>query len=211
MGLDLLADHLGVHQCVGCARPGRMLCPTCRAGVGRAATVPEIHNVDRVVAAWAYDDISRSLVLDLKVRGKRAAADVLGRSIAERVWESGSVAEALVWVPGKHSDVRGRGFDHAERIAGVVSRELGIPAVGALLRTGDRTDQTKLGARDRRANLAGAFASRRVPRKVAVVDDLVTTGATLSEAGRALRAAGADEVEGLVACLVDHPGMAITI
>ena len=159
-------------------------------------------HIDAVVAAWDYDGVARSLVLDLKLKGKRDAALELAKGIVDRVWEQGSAAQALVWVPGRRRDIRDRGFDHARLIATAVGSALGIPAVYGLRRTGDRVDQTSLGAQARRANLQGAFCARGVPARVAVVDDLMTTGATLSEAGRALREAGAKRVEGLLACCV---------
>ena len=211
MDLNRLAEHLGGPRCVGCGLPDGILCRACRADIPRAHTSEPVPNVDRVVAAWLYDDTARSLVLAMKARGRRGAAYELGRAIADRVWERGIVADALVWVPGKRADIRNRGFDHAQLIARVVSQKLGIPAFGGLARLEDRRDQTALGARERRANLEGAFRSMGGPRRVAVVDDLMTTGATLSEAGRALRQAGATRIEGLIGCLVAHPAMTTTI
>ena len=202
MAVSTLAEHLGSARCLGCRRGGALACTACRAEQAQGAVVARIPHVDRVIAAWDYDGVARSLVLSLKMRGRRTAAHELGLALVERVWEKGSAAEALVWIPGRQRDIRRRGFDHAHLIATVVSRRIGLPAVPALLRAGDRTDQTRLGAVARKANLAGAFRSRHVPTRVAIVDDLVTTGATLAEAGRALRAAGADYVEGLVACSV---------
>lgn len=211
MHAERLAEHLGGPRCVGCGRSDRVLCRDCRTGIPRVANSEPVTNVDRVVAAWLYDRVARSVVLALKARGRRAAATELGHAIAERVWEQGTAADALVWVPGKRADIRARGFDHAQLIARVVSQELGIPALNGLTRAEDRIDQTALGARERRTNLEGAFESMGVPHRVAVVDDLMTTGATLSEAARALRRAGAGRVEGLIACLVAHPAMATTI
>jgi ComF family protein len=164
--------------------------------------VRPIPNVDRVVAAWEYDDVARSLILALKLRGRREAARHLAAGMAERIWSTGSKVDALVWIPGRRADIRRRGFDHAKAIAQELSSLLGIPSMPALRRTGDRTDQTGLGAKQRRANLAGAFTATGVPPRVAIVDDVMTTGATLGEAGRALRAAGAAYVEGVVGCAV---------
>lgn len=162
-------------------------------------TVP---HVDRVTAAWEYDDIARSLVLALKLRGRREAAHHLAVGMAGRIWSTSSKVDALVWIPGRRADIRRRGFDHAKAIAQELSSLLGIPSMPALRRTGDRTDQTGLGAKQRRANLAGAFTATGVPPRVAIVDDVMTTGATLGEAGRALRTTGAAYVEGVVACAV---------
>lgn len=181
---------------------GAVLCAPCRTRIAPAREPRRVPHVDRVIAAWDYDTVARALVLGLKVRGRREAACELGRSIAERVWQEGLVADMLTWVPARRRDVQARGFDHAELIARSVALHLGIPLVPMLDRTGHRADQATLGAQDRKANLRGAFVARPAARRVAVVDDLMTTGATLSEAGRALRDAGALRVEGLVGCLV---------
>ena len=159
-----------------------------------------VAGVASVTAALAYEDVARSMVLALKLRGRRDAARHLAAAICERVWEVGSEAEVIAWVPGRRNEARRRGFDHAQLIARHVAGRLGLPAVPILRRAATPLDQTGLGASQRRRNLRGAFASRPVTRRVGVVDDVMTTGATLEEAARALRAAGAASVEGLVAC-----------
>jgi predicted amidophosphoribosyltransferase len=167
-----------------------------------AADVPAPAGVDAVTAAWDYDGVARALVLALKLRGRRPAGALLAEGLAARVWAEGCVADALVWVPGRRGDIRKRGFDHAKVVAQSLSSHLGIPSIPALRRASDRIDQAGLNAAQRRSNLAGAFVADRVPTRVAIVDDVMTTGATMAEAGRALRAAGARRVEGLVACSV---------
>ena len=157
-------------------------------------------HVDSVVAALDYDGVPRALILALKLRGRRSAGSILADGLAERVWAEGCRAEALVWIPGRRADIRKRGFDHARVLAHELSSRLGIPSIPALRRAGDRVDQAGLNAAQRRSNLAGAFVAEQVPTRVAIVDDVMTTGATLSEAGRALRAGGARRVEGLVVC-----------
>lgn len=157
-------------------------------------------NVDGVVAAWDYDGLARALILALKLRGRRPAGSILADGLAARVWAEGCGADALVWVPGRRVDIRRRGFDHARLLAQGLSSRLGIPSIPVLRRAADRIDQAGLNALQRRSNLAGAFVADHVPTRVAIVDDVMTTGATLSEAGRALRAGGARRVEGLVAC-----------
>ena len=161
-----------------------------------------VPRIDRLVVAWDYDGSARSLVLTLKVRGLRSPATELAAALAERIAIEGSAAGILTWVPGRGADIKRRGFDHAELIARALGANLGLPCLPLLRRAHDGVDQTSLGARDRKANLAGAFVARRSGPRIGVVDDLVTTGATMAEAGRALRVAGASYVEGLSACSV---------
>lgn len=202
MGFSMLVEHLGAARCVGCRRPGSMACMTCRASLLPAPRGRSISNIERVIAAWEYDGVARSLVLALKLRGKREAAEHIAGGMAERIWATGWDVDALVWVPGRRDDIRRRGFDHARAISGELSRVLGIPSIPALHRAGERRDQTGLGAEQRRANLDGALQASSPPPRVAIVDDVMTTGATLSEAGRALKAAGAVRVEAAVGCAV---------
>ena len=201
MSIAVLAEHLGPSRCVGCARPGAVLCKYCRDGLPQGICNPPL-GIDRVLAGWSYEGAARSLVLELKLRGRRGPAAVLGAALVERVRGYGTRAEALTWIPGRSRDIRQRGFDHAEVIARVVARSLGLPCRGLLRRTGDRADQTVLDRAGRRANLKGAFVALASSERVVVIDDLMTTGATLSEAARALRAGGAGYVEGWVACSV---------
>ena len=195
-----LASLAGGARCAECSRPGAMFCAACGrravpAGEGRC---PEA--VDRVLARWAYDGVPRSLVLDLKLRNVRGAAEPLAHGLVDLVRQSGCAAEVLTWVPGRPRENRVRGFDHAELIAREVSRRLGLPCVPLLRRRLEVADQTGLSRVERRLNLAGAFGSRPVAGRVALVDDVMTSGATATACAQALKAAGAAGVELLAAC-----------
>jgi predicted amidophosphoribosyltransferase len=99
---------------------------------------------------------------------------------------------ALVPVPSAAAAARARGGDHVRRLARVAGRGCGLPASPALRLVRSVTDSAGLGAVARADNLRHAMAARPSadPRRALVVDDIVTTGATLREAVRALRAAG---------------------
>jgi predicted amidophosphoribosyltransferase len=113
----------------------------------------------------------------------------------------------LVPVPSSASAVRRRGFDHAVRLASGAARELrrrglAVEVAPVLQAVRPVADQAGMGARERAANISGAFGIRALPRGmrqgdgrrpvVLIVDDIVTTGATLAEAARALRGCGVD-------------------
>lgn len=154
-----------------------------------------------MVVAWDYRDAARDLVLALKLRGRRDAAGPLVDAMAAAAHIHGLTAEILTWVPGRARDKRRRGFDHAELLARGLASKLGLPAAPLLRRVSDPPDQTSLSRAERRRNLAGVFeGTTRGAGRVAIVDDLVTTGATLTACAGALRATSAIVVEALVAC-----------
>jgi predicted amidophosphoribosyltransferase len=159
--------------------------------------IPEI---DRVVAAWEHDGAARNLVLDLKLGGARWAAEPMAAAMCAAAARAGLRGDVVTWVPGRRRDTAQRGYDHAELLARRVARRLGLRQVGTLRRIRPVGDQASLAARDRFANLAGAFVARPCPAAVVLVDDVVTTGATAAACGAALRAAGATSVEVLAAC-----------
>jgi predicted amidophosphoribosyltransferase len=196
--LELVALGAPV-KCVGCCLPGSALCRTCGNSLG-GPPVPEVPGVDRVVVGFSYRGPARTLVLDLKLGGDRSAAAPLANAMIREVAAAGLTAEVVTWVPGRTRENRRRGLDHSGILAAHVGRGLGLPVRPLLHRTGERPDQASLGAAERWTNLQGAFVASECPERVALVDDLVTTGATAAACARALRDAGATRVEVLAAC-----------
>ena len=190
--------------CVGCRRPGFVLCRGCGDLLRRAAAAPAPPGVIRVHAGWKYEGAARALVIALKERARRGCAAPLAAAAAAAVWRAGLCADVLTWVPGNSAAARARGFDHGEVLATQVGARLGLDARRLIERVRIVRDQVGLSGRERRANLAGAFEARSiVPSRVALVDDVLTTGATATACARALRAGGATSVEVVVACLTD--------
>jgi len=139
-----------------------------------------------------------------------ALVEALFRDFAAKLALDGLRPEAVVPVPLHGSRVRERGFDPVYALARVAAQALGAPlAARALVRTRATPSQTGLDRAARRRNVSEAFAApvRARPRlrgaEIVLVDDVVTTGATLNEAAAALRAAGAARVVGL--CVARTP------
>lgn len=154
------------------------------------------HPGDRVHAAWLYDERLAAVVHAFKFEGRVRLADRLAPAIADSVARSGFRPELVVAVPLHATRRRERGHDQAERLARAVARASGVPYVpGVVERARATRPQTTLGPEARRRNLAGAFRVLEpawvAGRRTLVVDDVLTTGATLAEASAALRAAGA--------------------
>ena len=184
---DELADLVLPRRCVGCLRPGAVLCPACAPNALDARQVV-LADGTVVVAAGDYDGALRRAVLAYKERGRRDLARpfaaLLGRAL------SGMAPGVLVPVPSTSAAARARGGDHVARLVRHTARLAGRPARRALWLHRDPADSTGLSAADRLANISGAMAATPGHGRPAVlVDDVVTSGATLAEALRALRAA----------------------
>lgn len=156
-------------------------------------------------AAFAFEGVARELIVALKFRHRRSAAGVLAAQMVRRLRLEH--VDVVTWAPTSARRVRRRGYDQAEAIARAIARQLGVPCRRLLYRShgGPQTGKSRA---DR---LAGPAFRARQPRTglaVLVVDDVVTTGATLRTAAEALRSAGVAHVE-LVAAASAQLGHAI--
>ncbi len=183
-----LADLVLPRACAGCGRPGEVLCGRCWPGLR-----PGPVRVDgvRAYAAGRYADALRAALLAYKERGRLELAGPLGALLADAVLATGPGPACLVPIPSSARARRERGGDHVLRLARHAARRCDLPVVRALRPTRRVADSAGLGRDQRAANLAGALdavpGDGRVP---VLVDDIVTTGATLREAARALLRAG---------------------
>lgn len=180
------------------AADGSRRCPVCRR-IDRPFT--------RAAAYGSYDGGLRELIHLLKYNRVRTAASVLGRMLVEAVaviepwFEQAKIL--VIPVPLYKGKRHQRGFNQAELIARRAMklhprRERFVVATDVLLRTRDTQSQIGLTSHQRRENMKGAFAVSRanevIGREVLLVDDVYTTGTTVSECARVLRKAGADQV-----------------
>ena len=148
-----------------------------------------------------YEGVVRDAIHALKFRGQRALARPLAQLIGEQWPPLARDVAALVPVPLGRPRERARGFNQAALLAERLAPSLGVAVRPRWLkRLRDTQPQSDLGAAERRANVRGAFEARAevAGRHVVVVDDVLTTGATVAECARALRAAGAARI-GVVA------------
>jgi ComF family protein len=192
-------DRLGPPACEPCGRPLPALEPVATLVDRCGRCLGEAPAWDWARAAADYAGVAREAVHALKFRGKRALARPLAALLLE-VWGPrlrSEAIDALVPVPLGLARERERGFNQAALVAERLGAALGVPVRPRwLARTRATQPQTDLGAVDRRANVRGAFVADTAVagRHVAVVDDVLTTGATAAECTRVLRAAGAARV-----------------
>lgn len=196
--LSLIAPPLCV-ACAADAGPAAPLCRACRAELfaGRAANVdaPGV----RVWSRFAYDGPAGALVRELKFGGRLPIAQAMAAHVAADLPPL-SPGGTLVPVPLHAARRRRRGFNQALELAEALAARTGLAVSDCLERVGDARPQVGRGRRERSTAMAGRVRTRagaRVPEAVVIVDDVVTTGATLAACAGALRAAGCRDVTGL--------------
>lgn len=210
----MLLEVLLPQRCAACAFPGRALCSGCRDRLVRLS--PPLCNRCGSPGAWpvsrcaecsgrrlafasaraaiVYDAHARRLVHAWKERGQRR----LAREAASLVTETLSRPDvaAIAFVPADTDRALERGHRPAEALARELGRAWELPVQPLLRRARSVERQRGLGLKERRRNVAGAFASARPsPARVCLIDDVYTSGATAAAAASALRRGGARRVE----------------
>jgi ComF family protein len=211
--MQRLLDVVLPPACPGCGREGEAICGSCRtllirrlaeppgAPLGLPASQPA--GIAQLEWCASFSGPARAAIHALKYDGEQRLAAPLGRLMGERWRRAGIGGDVLVPVPVHAERRRQRGFDQAELLARAVAAELRMPVVPVVHRAAATRAQHALGRRQRADNVGRAFV---VPvslrplvarRWVILVDDVVTTGATLAACAQALYAAGASAVSAL--------------
>ncbi len=209
-----MLDLLLPQRCLVCSLPGTQVCDGCTAALRRIE--PPLCSRCGAPTAWpvrrcgecagrrlafaqaravlAYDDRLRPVVVAWKERGLRRLAGWAAAVVRESVARPD--AACVVFVPGDPDRRLKRGHHAAERLASELAAEWELPLRPLLTRARGSPRQRGLTQHERRRNVAGAFlAHGRVPARVALIDDVYTTGATANAAASALRKGGARNVE----------------
>lgn len=202
--LGRLMTILASVSCLGCGVEGDVICTTCLSEVAIASWPKEAYPyLAGVSVGAAYDGVVKELVLQLKFHrlrhGAAVAADLLLRGSEPASWCRAGLVTQVTSVPVAASRYRERGYNQSELVAKLVAVRLGLPYYPMLGRA-TSVHQMGLDRQMRLAQIGGAFYPLRLVRgaRVLVVDDVLTTGATLSECASTLLSAGAEQVWGAV-------------
>ncbi len=199
-----IAHLLFPPKCVLCGKLLKKqetdLCQVCRTEApeyGNSKRKPQF--LDSFAAIWYYEGNVRRSILRYKFRGARNYAPAYGRLLAMRILrEHPEGLDVLTWIPVSPLRRLRRGYDQVELLARAVGRELGMKPVPTLKKVRHNRPQSGLsGEAERRANVLGVYRARKVDltgQRVLLLDDILTTGSTASEAARVLKTAGAAEV-----------------
>lgn len=215
-----LLDLVFPPRCVGCRRPDTWLCPECQSDIelitgplcpccGRPVAQSDhlcsicrrtADGIDGIRSAAYFEGLLREAIHRFKYRGGQALAQPLGQFMVEHWSDCHIPAEVLIPVPLHSTRLAERGYNQAALLAREMGANMGLPVdTSSLIRTRATALQVDLDPAARQENVRGAFRclnDAMVGRRVVLIDDVCTTGATLRACGVALREAGAGSVWG---------------
>ena len=204
--LQELLDLIYPPRCPFCRRLLRKketpVCPDCMRSLQRvpeSAQRRDLKNIELAVAPLYYEGKVRASLLRYKFRGVTAYARAYADFLQKCIDENEISCDSITWVPLSRGRLRQRGYDQARLLAEEIAAAEGWPCESLLEKIRETRPQSGMGGREaRRRNAAGAYRVRdnaRVAGKhILLADDIVTTGETLQECARVLRAAGAASV-----------------
>ncbi len=201
-----ILDLLYPPRCPFCRRllndSGQLLCPECRgsfAGLPAVGYRREVPNIRFAVAPFSYEGAVRESLHRYKFSGVTAYARTYAEFIGKCIDENRISCDIITWVPLSRKRLRKRGYDQARLIAEELARRQRTESRQLLRKIIDNRPQSLTGSgENRKANASGAYVCAEPEsvrgKRILLIDDIITTGATLSECARILKEAGAAEI-----------------
>lgn len=215
--VDTVIEKLAPYECIACQRLGDPLCAHCLSLAGspppaRCAGCKKISSASQtcstckkwlplgvIYVATTLDGIEERLLhaykFDLQRSGSKAIVTLM-----KQVLEGGEY-DVMTWVPTAPARIRSRGFDHARLLAKELAKHEGLPPMAQLLHRRSNVRQLGASRRERLEHMAEEFMPTNAPikgKKVLLIDDVMTTGASLAAAAKMLKQMGARQVDGLI-------------
>jgi len=219
--IELAVDSFFPRRCVGCGKGGGFLCPECLGKLPRlfpplcphcgrpqasGIVCPSCRQrkteIDGIRSLFRFDEVIRKAIHELKYRNLKAISPCLAELLADYLRSNPLPGEALVGVPLHPRRLRERGYNQSSLLARELSRRIDLPVIeDCLIRVKQAQPQVRaVDVEERRRNVADAFVCRDEKvsgKRIILIDDVCTSGATLESCAAALKNKGAASVWGL--------------
>lgn len=208
--VEAILNLLFPDRCAGCGHIGALICPACRAALAPYPQKPHglPASLDLTHIAFIFEGTLRTIVHEFKYRPLRRLAIPLGTLLAASLRSTMPPIDTILPIPLHAERLAQRGFNQAEALAAEVARQTKLPLLtNRLQRIRATEQQAHLTARERRTNMHQAFCwhgPAKPPRRILLIDDVITTGATMGACAETLRAAGAEAIYGLALARSHH-------
>ena len=175
-------------------------CPACYELVNKNPTFYyDIDGLDDLIVSSTYAGIMRRLIIDFKFKGKLSYGEIISEIMIEKLLERNLSDEVLTFVPMHPRRERERGYNQSKILAETIGKKLDLKCQEVFEKVKDTKFQVGLKKDQRQENLKNAFVVKKAPEEIIIVDDVITTGTTISELVKVAKAAGIKKVTALIA------------
>ncbi len=176
------------------------LCHECFSLINKdPAYYYDIEGLDDLIVSSTYSGIMRRLIIDFKFKGKLSYGEIISEIMTEKILEKNLKDQVITYVPMHRKKEGERGYNQSKILAEKIARNLDLPCQDVFEKVIDTKFQVGLKKFDREENLRDAFEVKNYAEEIIIVDDVITTGATISELTKIAKKAGIKKVTALIA------------
>lgn len=176
------------------------LCQECISLINKdPAYYYDIEGLDDLIVSSTYSGIMRRLIIDFKFKGKLSYGEIISEIMTEKILEKNLRDQVITYVPMHWKKEGERGYNQSKILAEKIARNLDLSCQDVFEKVIDTKFQVGLKKFDREENLRGAFHVKNYAEEIIIVDDVITTGATISELTKIAKKAGIKKVTALIA------------
>lgn len=176
------------------------LCHECFSLINKdPAYYYDIEGLDDLIVSSTYSGIMRRLIIDFKFKGKLSYGEIISEIMTEKILEKNLKDQVITYVPMNKKKEGERGYNQSKILAEKIARNLDLPCQDVFEKVIDTKFQVGLKKFDREENLRNAFEVKNYAEEIIIVDDVITTGATISELTQIAKKAGIKKVTALIA------------
>ncbi|KXB72131.1 ComF family protein [Peptoniphilus sp. DNF00840] len=176
------------------------LCQECISLINKdPAYYYDIEGLDDLIVSSTYSGIMRRLIIDFKFKGKLSYGEIISEIMTEKILDKNLRDQVITYVPMHWKKEGERGYNQSKILAEKIARNLDLSCQDVFEKVIDTKFQVGLKKFDREENLRGAFHVKNYAEEIIIVDDVITTGATISELTKIAKKAGIKKVTALIA------------